>query len=252
MADWNSSLYLKFKKERTQPAIDLANRVRTYHPERIADIGCGPGNSTEVLKSVFPNSEIHGIDNSLDMIDKARKEHPELTFYLCDVNDIQSGYDMLFSNACLQWLPDHASLLPKLMNKLNTDGVLAVQLPMNQREPLFRIIDEVASDSRWGLGDHCFQSNDTLHPDEYYDILSDCTSDFQMWETTYYHILSSHQSLVDWVKGTRLRPYLNALDSENAASFENEVLRRTKEAYPVRNDGNVLLRFRRFFFVAAK
>ena len=80
MANWNSSLYLKFKKERTQPAIDLANRVRTYHPERIADIGCGPGNSTEVLKFVFPNSEIHGIDNSQDMIDKARKEHPELTF----------------------------------------------------------------------------------------------------------------------------------------------------------------------------
>ena len=252
MADWNSSLYLKFKKERTQPAIDLANRVRTYHPERIADIGCGPGNSTEVLKSVFPDSELHGIDNSQDMIGKARKEHPELTFYLCDVNDIQNGYDMLFSNACLQWLPDHASLLPKLMNKLNPDGVLAVQLPMNQREPLFRIIDEVASDSSWGLGDRCFQSNDTLHPDEYYDILSKCSSDFQMWETTYYHSLPSHQALVDWVKGTRLRPYLDALDSKNAESFENEVLHRTMEAYPVRDDGNVLLRFRRFFFVAVK
>lgn len=97
MSDWNSSLYLKFKKERTQPAMDLACIIRTYHPEKIADVGCGPGNSTEVLRSVFPNSEIHGIDNSQNMIDKAQKEHPELTFYLCDVNNIQSGYDMLFS-----------------------------------------------------------------------------------------------------------------------------------------------------------
>lgn len=252
MADWNSSLYLKFKKERTQPAIDLANRIRTYHPRKIADIGCGPGNSTEVLKSVFPDSEIHGIDNSQDMIKKARQEHPGLTFRLCDLNDIQSGYDLLFSNACLQWLPDHTSLLPKLMGRLNADGILAVQLPMNQEEPLFRIIDEVASDPRWALGDHCFHSNDTLHPDEYYDILSDCSSDFQMWETVYYHALSSHQALVDWVKGTRLRPYLDALDRNGAASFENEVLRRTVDAYPARSDGNVLLRFRRFFFVAAK
>lgn len=252
MTDWNSSLYLKFIKERTQPAIDLANRIRAFHPEKIADIGCGPGNSTEVLKSVFPDSEIHGIDNSRDMIDRARKEHPGLTFHLCDLNDIQGGYDLLFSNACLQWLPDHASLLPKLMDRLNANGILAVQLPMNQEEPLFRIIDEVAAEPKWGFLDFCFHSNDTLRPDEYHDILSGCSPDFQMWETIYYHALSSHQALVDWVKGTRLRPYLDALDSRNAASFENEILRRTVEAYPVRSDGNVLLRFRRFFFVAAK
>lgn len=251
MTDWNSSLYLKFKKERTQPAVDLANRLRAYHPEKIADIGCGPGNSTEVLRSVFPHSEIHGIDNSQDMIDKAMKEHPALTFHLCDINDMLGGFDILFSNACLQWLPDHASLLPWLMDKLNGGGVLAVQLPMNHEEPLFRIIGETASNPRWELGE-CFQPNDTLCPDEYYHILSGCSSDFQMWETVYYHALPSHHALVDWIKGTRLRPCLDALDSENAVLFEKEILRRTVEAYPVRSDGNVLLRFRRFFFIAAK
>lgn len=252
MADWNSELYLKFKKERTQPAVDLACRIRACHPGKVADIGCGPGNSTEVLKSVFPDSEIHGIDNSQDMIGKARKEHPELTFYLCDVNDIRGGYDVLFSNACLQWIPDHASLLPKLMGKLNSGGILAVQLPMNQMEPLFCIIDEVASDSRWGLGEQCFWAGGALCPDAYYDILSNCSSDFQMWETVYYHALPSHQALVDWIKGTRLRPYLEALDSENAAAFENEILCRAVKAYPARRDGNIILRFRRFFFVAEK
>ena len=251
MTDWNSSLYLKFKTERTQPAVDLANRLRAYHPEKIADIGCGPGNSTEVLRSVFPHSEIHGIDNSPDMIEKARKEHPGLTFHLCDVNGMQGRYDILFSNACLQWLPDHAALLPKLMDRLNIGGVLAVQLPMNQEEPLFRIIGETASDPRWGLG-KCFRSNDTLCSDEYYHILSDCSSDFQMWETVYYHALPSHQALVDWIKGTRMRPYLDALDSENAVLFEKEILRRTVETYPVKSNGNVLLRFRRFFFIASR
>lgn len=252
MSDWNSTLYLKFKKERTQPAIDLANRVREYSPKKIADIGCGPGNSTEVLKAVFPTSEIHGIDNSQNMIEKARKEHPELIFQLCSAADIQSGYDMLFSNACLQWIPDHASLLPRLMSKLSDGGILAVQMPMNENEPLFRIIADVASDPKWNLGNHCFNVNDTLSPDEYYDILSGCSSDFQLWETVYYHILPSHQALIDWVKGTRLRPYLDALNGENAAAFEKEILRHTIEEYPARSDGNVLLRFRRFFFVAVK
>ena len=88
MSDWNSTLYLKFKKERTQPAADLAARLRTYNPEKIADIGCGPGNSTAVLRSVFPKAELCGIDASQNMIEKARQEHPELKFILCDINDM--------------------------------------------------------------------------------------------------------------------------------------------------------------------
>ena len=252
MADWNSALYLKFKKERTQPAIDLAHRVRSYNPPKIVDIGCGPGNSTEVLKMFFPNSDIYGIDSSQDMIDRAQKEHPELKFELCDANSLTGGYDMLFSNACLQWIPDHALLLPRLMSCLNAGGVLAVQLPLNREEPLFRIIDKTVSDPKWNLGNVSPEFNNTLDPDKYYDILSDCSSDFQIWETVYYHSLPSHQALIDWVKGTRLRPYLDMLDSENAVLFENEILRCTEKEYPARIDGNVLLRFRRLFFTASK
>ncbi len=113
------------------------------------------------------------------------KEHLELKFALCDVMDMESGYDMLFSNACFQWIPDHTLLLPRLMGKLNEGGVLAVQMPMNGDEPLFRIIDETASNPQWGLGNTCFAFNGTLTPDEYYDILSGCSSNFQIWETVY-------------------------------------------------------------------
>lgn len=252
MSDWNSELYLKFNKERTQPAIDLANRVRTFHPRSIADLGCGPGNSTAVLKEVFPGADILGIDSSEKMIKKARAEHPDIKFSLCDVHALEGGYDMLFSNACLQWIPNHESLLPELMGKLNAGGALAVQVPMNHHEPLYKIIEEVSADPKWGLGNTCFETNAALEPDEYYDVLAGCSMNFQTWETIYCHDLPSHQALVDWVKGTRLRPYLDALTPENAILFEKELVRRAAKTYKVHKNGRVLLHFKRFFFVAIK
>lgn len=252
MEDWNAKLYLRFQKERTQPAIDLANRVRSHSLQKIADLGCGPGNSTAVLKTLFPKAEILGIDSSERMIQQARKEHPELSFQLQDLHDLDSGYDMLFSNACLQWVPDHQSLLPELMEKLTEGGILAVQVPRNSDEPLYRIIKEVAAEPKWRLGDTYFETNDTLEPEEYYEILTGCASEFQIWETVYCHALPSHQALVDWVKGTRLRPYLDALTPEDQVLFEQEIVRRAAETYAVHQDGMVLLHFRRLFFTAIK
>lgn len=252
MSDWDSKLYLKFKNERTQPAIDLANRLRVYNPKTAADIGCGPGNSTSVLKSVFPESDIIGLDNSENMINKAKNTYPDLKFRLCDVNNLSESYDLLFSNACLQWLPEHDKLIPKLMNNLNEGGVLAVQIPMNTEEPLYRAIAETAEEPEWNLNSADFPVNKTLLPDEYYDVLSGCSSDFSLWETIYRHSLPSHKSLLDWVRATRLRPYLEAVGEEKSDKFENEILSKVEKLYPVMNDGNVLLHFRRFFFVAQK
>lgn len=118
MADWSSSQYLKFKNQRTQPAVDLAMRVVEKRPKTVVDIGCGPGNSTAVLRRIFPDAELLGIDSSPDMIERARREHPDLQFRLCDARALEGQYDLLFSNACLQWIPDHASLIPALMDKL--------------------------------------------------------------------------------------------------------------------------------------
>ncbi len=197
MSDWNADLYLKFKSQRTQPAIDLANRVRESSPRKVADIGCGPGNSTAILKSLFPDSDIEGIDNSQNMIQKAQNNYEGIRFRLCDVHELGGGYDLLFSNACLQWVPDHESLLPELMQKLNPGGLLAVQIPMNGSEPLYQIITDVANEPKWNLKDICFEKNKTLSPNEYIDILSSCSRDFQIWETAYYHRLPTHQALVD-------------------------------------------------------
>lgn len=251
MSDWNSNLYLKFKQQRTQPAIDLVSRIHTLTPNKIVDLGCGPGNSTAVLHSAFPNAYILGIDNSQNMIDKAKEEHSELSFRLCDAHGLDGGYDLIFSNACLQWIPDHKELLPELMGKLSDGGTLAVQIPCNGNEPLYRIASEVAADSKWGFQNIVLEPNGVLSSEEYFNILSDCSSSFDIWETVYYHALPSHQALIDWMKGTRLRPYLNALSEEQAVLFEKEILDRATEAYPVMKNGTVVLKFRRLFFTAS-
>lgn len=252
MSDWNPEKYLLFKKQRTQPAIDLAKRVRDCAPETVVDIGCGPGNSTAVLRSVFPNADILGIDSSENMIAKAKAEHSDLSFQVCGAEELTGSYDLLFSNACLQWIPDHETLLPSLMQKLTENGVLAVQIPMNQNEPLFRIIQEVAAQPKWNFGNVHFEKNDTLSPEEYYDILSTCAGSFEMWETVYYHAMPSHEHLIEWVRSTRLRPYLDVLDDAGKQALEREILHKAKAAYPFTASGEVILKFRRFFFVAHK
>lgn len=250
MSDWNAKQYGKFENERTQPAVDLAMRVMKRDPKTMVDVGCGPGNSTAVLQSLFPNSHILGIDNSPDMILKAKSAHPDIEFQLCDALSLDGKYDLLFSNACLQWIPNHKTLIPALMEKLNDGGLLAVQMPMNGDEPLYRLVGEMASEP-W-LKNAPLPYNATLTPREYYNILSICASAFDMWEEKFYHSLPDHKALVDWIKGSRLRPYLDYLGEETGQEFEALLVERAKELYPITTNGSVILGFRRFFFTAEK
>ena len=150
MGKWDANQYLKFENQRTLPAIDLANRIKDLAPATVLDIGCGPGNSTNIVKKAFPDADVIGIDSSQDMIEKAKLNYPDITFKLLDANSLTERYDVIFSNACLQWIPDHAHLIPYLIkDHLNDGGVIAVQIPMNGEEPLFRIIREAP-----GFGDN--------------------------------------------------------------------------------------------------
>ena len=252
MSEWNPEKYLQFQKQRPQPAIDLANRVRDCNPQTVADIGCGPGNSTAILKSVFPKAVICGIDNSETMLEKARTAHNDIAFQLGSADNLIGKYDLLFSNACLQWLPAHETLLPNLMSHLTENGTLAVQMPKSQQKPLFQIIREVAAESEWDFSCVHFEQNDVLPTEAYYGILSACASRFEMWETAYYHIMPSHQALIEWVRSTRLRPYLDVLTVAEQAAFEHRILQKVKEAYPKRQHGEVIFKFNRFFFTAHK
>lgn len=257
MPDWDAAQYLKFEKERTQPSIDLIHRIPLAAPQHILDVGCGPGNSTRMLANYYPHAQVQGIDNSDSMIAAATQAHPDLSFQVCDAQTVLScflkaSFDVVFSNACLQWVPDHAALLPSLMALLRPGGALAVQIPINYKEPIHQIIHKVVSSSPWAAKIDQPRIFYTLEPENYYDLLSELSSDFSMWQTTYYHHLGSHQDIMEWYRGTGLRPYLQALPTAEQTLFESEVFHSVEKAYPIQKDGTIIFPFPRLFFIAKK
>lgn len=253
--DWNSEQYLKFKTERTQPAIDLANRIKMDNPKKVIDIGCGPGNSTQVLSSIFPSAYIIGIDKSEDMIFSAKMNYPDLDFKICDINfelsQFTGDFDIVFSNACIQWVPDHKDLIKNMLNLLNRNGILAVQIPMNYNEPIHKIINELVTSDKWkGFFLHP-RDFYTLSQSEYFDLLSEISENFDIWETVYYHVMKSHNDILEWYRGTGLRPYLDILPDNRKAEFEGEVMDNLIKRYPKQKNGDIIFRFPRFFFTAS-
>ena len=251
---WNAELYLRFQKERTQPAIDLAARIDLESPSRIVDIGCGPGTSTRVLWERWPQADVIGLDNSLDMITSARTEYPDHSWILGDLYELDTrpGFDVVYSNAAIQWIPHHDRLIPHLLSLVAECGALAVQIPLYDGMPVRRAISDVASSERWrermaGVG-----SQMTFHTiDFYYDILSARSARLSMWETAYIHEMSSHESIVEMISSTGLRPYLERLHSgDETGEFFADVLSAVRDAYPAQRTGRVLFPFRRLFFVA--
>ena len=255
MSEWNSEQYLKFQNQRTQPAIDLAKRIEINNPKNILDVGCGPGNSTKVLKNVFPNAHILGIDSSENMIKKAREVYSDIAFKVMDItseNQDLENFDIIFSNACLQWIPNHRDFIPRLFSKLSKGGVLAVQIPMNFQEKLFTIMNETINEDKWDFSSMSVEPNETLKQEEYFDILSSLTDHFDIWETVYYHNMPSIDAMVEWIKGTRLRPYLDALNRNDAEKFINEITEKASRAYNRQENGEFIFKFRRFFFLAVR
>lgn len=253
---WNSELYLRFESERTRPSVDLVNALGVDSPKNIIDIGCGPGNSTAVLAERFPDADIIGVDNSIEMIEKARSLYPEISFSMLDASgDLSAStgaFDVVFSNSCIQWLPDHSSLIRDLMSLLVPNGVLAVQIPNNFNEPIHRIIREISSSPRWTDKFTSSRPTTVLSRSEYFNLLSEISSDFQLWETVYYHRMPSHEAILDWYRATGLRPYLSQLNTADSAAFEGEIYSRICEEYPVESCGEIIFPFPRLFFIATR
>ena len=256
MFNWNAEQYSKFKKERTLPAIDLANSINSENVRKVLDVGCGIGNSTAVLKRRFPNARIIGADNSDDMLVAARKNNPELEFMKLDAStdlvNISDRYDVVFSNACIQWIPNHRLLIKRLMELLKKDGTLAIQIPQQAKHPMHRIVKSVAESEKWKQKIPVSRVFHILTEEEYFDILSELSDNFRMWETTYFHTMFSHQSIIEWYKGTGLRPFLEQLSESDKGKFENDVLTETKRYYPIQQNGGIIFRFPRLFMTAIK
>ncbi|ACA19596.1 Trans-aconitate 2-methyltransferase [Methylobacterium sp. 4-46] len=256
MADWNAAQYLKFADERTRPAADLLARVPLESPARVIDLGCGPGNSTALLCARFPRAAVTGLDSSPDMLATARERLPAVRFVEADLAGFTPAEppDLLFANAVLQWLPDHAGLLARLARMLAPGGCLAVQMPDNLEEPSHRLMRRVAGEAPFAERlAQAAAARTRLGSFRDYDAwlsAAGCTVD--LWRTTYVHPLAGHRGIVEWVRGTGLRPFLDPLDPADQAAFLARYEAALAEAYPPQADGRVLLPFPRLFLVARR
>lgn len=256
MSDWSPAQYLKFADERTRAARDLLAQVPLRAARRVYDLGCGPGNSTALLAAAYPAAAITGIDNSPAMIDAARRALPDAEFILADLATWQPDDtpDLLFSNATLQWLPDHLSAIERLLRGLTSGAALAVQMPDNLQEPSHRLMAEVAEQGPWRetLRDAAAARHPLPPPRHYYARLKPVCARLDIWHAVYNHPLNGAEGIVEWVKGTGLRPYLDPLSGAQRAEFLAEYQARLAEAYPPLADGTALLRFPRLFIVAVR
>ncbi|MDI2594310.1 trans-aconitate 2-methyltransferase [Pseudomonas sp. 681] len=254
---WSAKQYVAFEDERTRPARDLLAAIPTMDARSAVDIGCGPGNSTELLVERFPNARVQGLDSSTDMLDSARKRLPLVHFDTVDIAtwSDQGPFDVIFANAVLQWLPDHARLLPSLAARLAPGGSLAIQMPDNLNEPSHRLMREVAADGPWAdkLAGAAGQRTDMADASTYYSILRPHCARVDVWRTTYHHPLAEGASgVVEWFKGSGLRPFLEPLDETEKVQFLKQYLAAVEQAYPTLEDGSVLLPFPRLFIVATR
>ena len=263
---WSAKQYVAFEDERTRPTRDLLAAVPAAVDARCAiDIGCGPGNSTQLLAARFPRARVSGFDSSPDMIAAARKRLPKLRFALLDIEawigaekvgvcGAESGsIDMILANAVLHWVPDHAALFPALVRKLAPGGCLAVQLPDNLGEPAQTLMREIARDGPWSR--KLAAADQTRVPimaaDGYYQLLRPGCAHVDVWRTTYYHPLSGSDAIVEWFKGSGLRPFLDPLDAAERAEYLGRYREGIDSTYPSLGD-MVLLPFPRLFIVAIR
>lgn len=252
---WDAGQYLKFGEERTQPARDLLARVPLASPRRVVDLGCGPGNSTALLIQRWPEAEVTGIDSSPAMLEQARRDYPKGHWVEADIGawSPAEAHDLVFSNAALQWVPDHARVFPALLDTLSPGGVLAVQMPRNYDAPTHALLREMAAHPRWSprMPEH-LRRFPVSEPGFYYDLLAPRAARLDVFEIEYLQVTDGPEGIVEWMKGTGIRPFLQDLDEAGRAELLADYLARVEQAYPRRADGKVLFPFRRLFLLASR
>lgn len=250
---WNPESYARYAGHRGRPFFDLVARIDADAPRTVVDLGCGPGELTEALAHRWPEAQVTGIDSSADMIVKARERRApsNLTFETGDLRDHRpDGVDVLVTNAALQWVPGHQDLLAGWSRSLRPGAWLAVQVPGNFAAPSHALMREHAASPRWaGRLDGLLRHEDAVgEPDDYLRILLSAGLEADVWETTYRQVLQGEDAVLEWVRGTGLRPVLEALSEEEAREFEAGYGALLRSAYPRSGHGTVF-GFRRIFAV---
>ncbi len=255
MPTWDPSLYLQFGDQRLRPAVDLLSRIPLEEPRTVYDLGCGTGAATVMLKHRWPEAHVTGLDGSTDMLERARATEADIDWQQVDLAtwEPSAPADLMFSNAVFHWVDGHETLFPRLLSGLKPGGVLAIQMPSNFSAPSHTSIGATVSGGPWyeKLKPH-LREFPVAEASAYYDILSPHAAPLDVWETIYLHVLSGDNPVVEWTKGTALRPYLDRLEDSEAEVFLEQYGKLIERAYPQRQDGNTLLPFKRVFLLAAK
>ena len=263
---WNPGQYLKFADHRLRPALDLMGRIPLEQPEVIYDLGCGSGNVTRLLADRWRGAQVVGMDNSPEMLAQAAggdtdADSGRVRWQTGDLSDWRPDHtpSILYSNAVIQWVPEHQELVPRLWRLLPPGGCLAVQAPLSWDMRSHHLMRETLADGgpggqqlgsaelRQAVGNRWVQD-----PDFYYDLLAPEAAHLDVWTTEYQHVLSGDDAVLEWVTGTGLRPILNGLDDGEREVYLEEYRRRLNLEYPQRADGVTLYPFRRLFFVAVR
>ncbi len=256
--DWSARRYEIFRDERTRPVHDLLAVVPDRGVRTAVDLGCGPGNSTEVLVGRFGDASVVGIDSAPDMIATASRRCPGARFTLGTIEAWAAApgpaADLVLSNAALQWVPDHASLLPRLADRVVPGGHLALQIPDNLDEPAQVAMRTVAEAGPWAsrLRDAETARTPIGTADWHYGLLRPLSSSVEIWRTTYLHRLAGVAGVVEWFSGTGLLPFLSPLDARERAEFLARYRDAIVPSLPVHADDTVLLAMPRLFIVARR
>jgi trans-aconitate 2-methyltransferase len=254
---WSAGQYLKFEDERTRPARDLLQGVPAGAVKSAADLGCGPGNSTELIAARYPGASVIGVDSASDMIEAAKARLPGVHFELCSIEEWSDPgpWDLIYANAALQWVGGHEDLLPKLAQRLAKGGSLAVQMPDNLDEPSHASMRTAAQSVPFAgkLKEATKARTELGTADWYYALLKPLASRVDIWRTTYYHALAGRlDAIVEWVKGTGLRPFLSPLSEAERDAYIAAYKQELAKAYTPLADGTVILPFPRLFIVATR
>lgn len=252
---WNPQQYLKFEEPRLRPAVDLLGRIGLTAPRAVYDLGCGTGNVTRLIAARWPQAGITGVDDSGAMLAQAAKNLPTLRWVEQSLAhwSAEKPADLVYSNAALHWLPQHAQLFPHLVAQLAPGGVLAVQMPRNFEAPSHTAIAQTVAAGPWREQlSPMVKPAPVAPPQTYYDWLKPLARTLDIWETEYLQVLTGPDAVKEWTKGTWLRQFLDALEPAAAADFEAAYAERVRSAYPMRSDGSTLFPFRRLFIILTR
>lgn len=268
---WNPKQYEHFSDARMRPALDLLVQVHSDNPKFIYDLGCGTGSITQLIQDKWPYARVVGIDNSETMLNQAKQRSSAIEWANADLLNWEPKPDQLgdivFSNASLQWLENHATLFPKLAQYVSKAGIFAVQMPRNYDSPSHQCLIEVASQKRWKdqllpllrygkKEDPNHQNSPVLDPAFYYETLSPYFKKINIWETTYLQVLEGENPVLEWMKGTGLRPILTMLETNDNFSGIQAFIKAYSElllkCYPKDKNGKTLFPFKRLFIIGIK